>query len=265
MAGPGPCHRSAGTDYFLATDVYIRRTPKHWNDLVDHYIRLLFLFSYQLISSCRICLSFPVVIMHRILSSTIPLFLLTALSGTVLGGKRDENEIPFVACPLIGAYYPPPTISKSSDTFAQLQSEFTKEFDDLVKNGGSEKFGKITPNTTSFSVVLFGGAESLKDDPVFFEYHYTSPKDLEDTNTNLTSTTKFPVGDVSMVFTVYAWLVEMGENWETPITKYLPELADTKESLTVPWDDVTIGALAGQMSGLSRECKFPKASSRDIN
>ncbi|KAF5707815.1 hypothetical protein FGLOB1_6719 [Fusarium globosum] len=187
-------------------------------------------------------------------ASTIS-FLLSALSrGTFAKDDCIDKDIPFQACAPIGAYYPPPTIDKSSESFKKLTSQFTETFDGLIKNGGSDKYGPITPNTTSFSVVIFGGAESLRDDPVFFEYHYTSPED-QASNVNFTSDTRFPVGDVSMVFTVYAWLVKMGEQWETPITKYLPELAKVKDPLTVNWEDVTIGALAGQMSGLSRESR----------
>ncbi|KAH7147633.1 beta-lactamase/transpeptidase-like protein [Fusarium sp. MPI-SDFR-AT-0072] len=189
-------------------------------------------------------------------------FLLSALtSGTFAKDDCISNNLPFQACAPIGAYYPPPTIDKSSEPFKKLTSQFTKTFDDLTKNGGSDKYGPITPNTTSFSVVIFGGAESLRDDPVFFEYHYTSPED-QTSNANLTSDTKFPVGDVSMVFTVYAWLVKMGEQWETPITKYLPELAKVKGPLTVNWKDITIGSLAGQMSGLSRE-SFQKSFAKE--
>ncbi|KAI9899729.1 hypothetical protein N3K66_006190 [Trichothecium roseum] len=164
----------------------------------------------------------------------------------------QDNDIPFSACPLIGAYYPPPTISASPGAFSQLQAKFTETFDKLIEDGGSEDYGPITPNTTSFSIVLFSGAESMKDDPVLFEYHFTSPEDEARTGTNLTASTKVPVGDVTMVFTVYAWLVGMGEKWETPITEFLPELADVQGGLSVRWDEVTIGSLAGQMSGLSR-------------
>ncbi|KAF5551241.1 hypothetical protein FMEXI_3358 [Fusarium mexicanum] len=180
-------------------------------------------------------------------------FLLSALARGIFA-KDDyiNNDIPFQACAPIGAYYPPPTIDRSSETFKKLTSQFTKNFDDLTKNGSSDKYGPITPNTTSFSVAIFGGAESLRDDPIFFEYHYTSPED-QASNANLTSNTRFPVGDASMIFTVYAWLVKMGEQWKMPITKYLPELAKVKGPLTANWEDITIGALAGQMSGLSRE------------
>ncbi|KAM0351093.1 hypothetical protein ACHAPU_002875 [Fusarium lateritium] len=179
--------------------------------------------------------------------------LLGALPMAVLAqDKCIDNDIPFFACAPIGAYYPPPTISKDTKPFNTVITKFTEMFDDLIKGGRSEKYGEITPNTTSFSVVIFGGDEALRDDPILFEYHYTSPQD-QASNENVTLTTKFPLGDVSMVFTVYAWLAKMGEQWEMPITKYLPELADVKGSLKVDWDEVTIGALAGQVSGLSRE------------
>ncbi|KAH8685127.1 beta-lactamase/transpeptidase-like protein [Ilyonectria robusta] len=189
--------------------------------------------------------------MRSSLSSLVAILLFGALPVSV--STQDTDNVTFSACPLIGAYYPPPTISKSSGAFSQLASTFTDVFDELVKDGGSEKYGSIMPNTTSFSVVLFGGSHSLREDPIFFEYHYTSPADQSVTGASLTSSTKFPVGDVTMVFTVYAWLVDKGEQWEESITKYLPELARIEGPLTVPWEDVTIGSLAGQMSGLSRQ------------
>ncbi|KAF5670078.1 hypothetical protein FHETE_4761 [Fusarium heterosporum] len=179
--------------------------------------------------------------------------LLSALPMVVLAqDKCIDNDIPFFGCAPLGAYYPPPTISKDIKSFNAVIAKFNDMFDDLIKNGQSDKYGAITPNTTSFSVIIFGGDEALRDDPILFEYHYTSPQD-QAYNDKVTPTTKFPLGDVSMVFTVYAWLAKMGEQWEMPITKYLPELADSKGSLKVDWDEVTIGSLAGQVSGLSRE------------
>ncbi|KAK7923723.1 beta-lactamase family protein [Apiospora marii] len=186
----------------------------------------------------------------------MPLLLAAAaiagLSLCSLAGAQG-NDIPFSACPLIGSYYPPPTFSRSSEPFKKLSADFAKSFDQLIEKGGSDDYGPISPNTTSFSVVLFTGAASEKEDPAFFEYHYTSPQDQLDTGTNLTSDTKFPVGDLTMVFTVYAWLVEMGETWDTPITQYLPELNKASPPGGVAWQEVTIGSLAGHMSGLIRQ------------
>ncbi|KAL4731333.1 hypothetical protein ACLX1H_000298 [Fusarium chlamydosporum] len=181
--------------------------------------------------------------------------LLSAMSMVAVAKETSVKEdISFFGCAPLGAYYPPPTIDKSSKPFRKLVSSFTKMFDDLIQNGGSEKYGPVHVNTTSFSVIIFGGDEKLRQDPIFFEYHYTSLED-QISNENITLATRFPVGDVSMVFTVYAWLAKMGEQWETPITKYLPELADVEVPFAPVWEDITIGALAGQVSGLARESK----------
>lgn len=198
--------------------------------------------------------------MHSLSKNILALapLMLRALPSVIADdGSSSDNDIPYTACPLIGTYYPPPTINKSSDTFVSLTEDFTSVFDKLIQDGGSDKYGEISPNTTSFSVVLFSGAESAKDDPAFFEYHYTAPESGSKGG-NLTADTKFPVGDLTMVTTVYAWLVKMGETWDAPITKFLPELKqkDDESESYVSWEDITIGALAGQLSGLPRECKF---------
>ncbi|CAH0054544.1 unnamed protein product [Clonostachys solani] len=163
-----------------------------------------------------------------------------------------EDDISFSACGLIGSYYPSPHILKSSKTASSINTTFTQVFDKLIQDGGSEKYGNITVNSTSFSVVIFSGAADLREDPTLFEYHYTSGMDFQETGTNLTSNTAFPVGDLTMIFTVYTWLVKMGETWDAPITKFLPELKTLDSSSIASWDDITIGSLAGQVSGLTR-------------
>ncbi|KAH6645383.1 beta-lactamase/transpeptidase-like protein [Truncatella angustata] len=164
-------------------------------------------------------------------------------------------------CPLLRAYYPGPTLDKDSETVKSFTQEFTGVFDDLIASGGRDDFGAITPNTTSFSVVLFSGADSAEADPVFFEYHYTATA-LNGTS-NVSAQTVFPVGGLTQLFTVYTWLVEAGdESWESPITEFLPELSNANATtssseydigLTVDWDSVTVGSLASHMSGLVRD------------
>jgi hypothetical protein len=188
----------------------------------------------------------------RLLDTVIlPLSLATLVQGTMT----------YQACPLLRAYYPVPRMDKDSDTVKSFAQEFQDQFDSLVANGGSDDFGAITPNTTSFSVVLFSGAEFDEIDPVFFEYHYTAP--LAGALENVTSTTKFPVGTLTQLFTVYTWLVEMGDSsWSLPITDLLPELSQlaknssTDAGISVSWDDITVGSLAAQMSGILRDCKY---------
>ncbi|KAH8660159.1 beta-lactamase/transpeptidase-like protein [Xylariales sp. PMI_506] len=162
-------------------------------------------------------------------------------------------------CPLLRAYYPPPTIDTNSDTILSFTKDFTALFDELVQNSGSEDFGDITSNTTSFSVVLFSGTESGQDGPVFFEYHYTAP--AVETAENVTIETLFPAGTLTQLLTVYAWLVEAGDAaWDTPITQFLPNLAIARPDFTnfdiglsIPWENVTVGSLAAHMSGIPRD------------
>lgn len=79
--------------------------------------------------------------------------------------------------------------------------------------------------------------------------------------------TVFRLGSVSNFFTVLAFLAEAGGvYWNQPINRFIPELANfvgrtkTKNFDSVretAWDDITLGALASQVSGLGRDCKIP--------
>ena len=182
--------------------------------------------------------------------------LLTLLVSQCVAGASSLKP-----CPLLRAYYPPPTIEKSSDAIKEFGLQFQSIFDDLVRQGYSKDFGAITPNFTSFSVVLFSGGEGSAEDSVFFEYSHTAPK--VESSVQVSSKTVFPIGSLTQVFTVYAWLIEMGDGeWETPITRYIPELASLHKSsssskgLLVNWEDITIGALTSQMSGIARHCEY---------
>lgn len=135
-------------------------------------------------------------------------------------------------------------------------------FDSLVESGGSDDFGAIKPNTTSFSVSLFSGSDSAGDDPIIFEYHHTAT--LSATAENVTAQTLFPVGTLTQLFTVYSWLVATSDGcWASPITNFLPELKQTSLSpsqydidLAVDWDSITVGSLVSHMSGLVRDSKL---------
>ncbi|KAK2738111.1 beta-lactamase family protein [Colletotrichum kahawae] len=157
--------------------------------------------------------------------------LILSMTGAILADTPTYQP-----CPLLRAYYPAPSIDKNSAEVKSFADQFTKLFDQLIQKGGSDDFGDITPNTTSFSVVLFSGSDESEDNPVFFEYHHTASEAPEEST--LDSDTIFPLGTLSQLFTVYAWLVEAGT---------------ASTGLAVKWDEITIGALAGQMSGLARD------------
>lgn len=209
-------------------------------------ICLIFLTMYSLLAKAALSLS---------LLSTHLVSVSAAANGT------DEQPA-YQACPLINAYYPPPTLNRSSDALRGFAKDFAAQFDELIASGGSEDFGDITPNTTSFSIVLFSGnAGTPGEESIFAEYHHTAPAAASSGQGNVTLDTPFPLGGLTQVLTVYAWLIEMGDgDWETPVTNYLPELKTatanvSSDDFIVDWDGVTIGALAGHMSGLARDCK----------
>ena len=77
--------------------------------------------------------------------------------------------------------------------------------------------------------------------------------------------TLFRIHSISKVMAVYAILAKLGDKyWEEPVSKYVPELSGKPRDpiRDVNWSDVTLGALAGQSGGISRDCKRPGTESR---
>lgn len=75
---------------------------------------------------------------------------------------------------------------------------------------------------------------------------------------NVNADAVYKIGDLTEVFAVWAWLIEVGDaEWDRPITRFVPELADATagdEVEVVRWCDVTVGDLAGHLSGMPRDC-----------
>ena len=189
----------------------------------------------------------------------LALLLASYAAGTVAA------EADYLPCPLLRAYFPVPKIDPSSESIRSLTQGITTTLNNLMETGHHDVYGQVTPNTTSLSIVLFTGGSDAGEDPVFFEYSYKAPS--AQTAAEVSSLSVFPVGDLTQLFTVYSWLVKMGDrHWETPITEFIPELAaDAAGDSSGPgfdWEDVTIGSLAGHMSGLTRdsECASTDAS-----
>jgi hypothetical protein len=116
-------------------------------------------------------------------------------------------------------------------------------------------------DTWSFSVEIFSGSSDV---PLLSRHH--SAKNLASLNTTgvlkVDNHTVYRLGSLSKVHTILTMLIEIGDSrWNDPITKYVPELAeiaarsDRNPIQTVDWDDVTIGALASQISGIARDCR----------
>jgi hypothetical protein len=160
-------------------------------------------------------------------------------------------------CPLIGPEFPPPQHLSDHPIWKAAIQNVTAVFDyiDYSNITGIDRF--------SYSLQIFS---SNPGPPVLWE-RYRTAKNLPSNTTGVKKVdgdTVYRLGSVTKVFTVLAWLAEVGDvHWNQPITKYIPELAQYPTDSTASgfdsvkdtaWDDITIGSLASQVSGLGRDC-----------
>ncbi|KAH8807394.1 beta-lactamase/transpeptidase-like protein [Xylogone sp. PMI_703] len=153
-------------------------------------------------------------------------------------------------CVLAGPDYPPsPSLSSSS-----LLATAILNFENLLIN---TTLGLQTGDT-AWGVALF----SSKENKTLYERYYTPSIDLGVAEVNRDSI--FRIGSVSKVFSVWSFLIEVGdEHFNSPITKYVPELANLSHPLgintqyndldSVRWEDVTLGELASHAAGIARD------------
>lgn len=167
----------------------------------------------------------------------------------------------FQPCPILGPRFPLPSGLSSDSIVQSALKNATSTLDELVSTSNST-YGTISSNTTSFSIGLFTSNDPLNySHPVFYEYHYTAPLMSKTTlgTSKLDSDSIFRIGTVTEVFTVWVFLIEAGEaHWVNPITNYIPELTRGNGQTPFghfPWEDVTLGDLAGHLSGVPRDCK----------
>jgi hypothetical protein len=189
-------------------------------------------------------------------AGTFVMKTLTWVFSTLLA----QLPISFAApnCPLIGAEFPPPQRLSEHPTWKKAVENITAVFDyiDISNITGVDRF--------SYSIQIFS---TNPGPPILWERHRTA-KDLPANTTGVKQVdgdTVYRLGSVSKVFTVLAFLAEVGDvQWNQPITKYVPELAkqsgratstDFDEVRETAWDDITLGALASQVSGVGRDCE----------
>lgn len=161
-------------------------------------------------------------------------------------------------CPLIGAEFPPPRSLAENRTWKEALKNITAVFDyvDASNLTGIDQF--------SYSIQVFSTNPGA---PILWERHHTAKSLPADTAgvKEVNGDTVYRLGSVSKVFTVLAFLAEAGDvHWNQPITKYIPELAKHSGRTTASdfdsvketaWDDITLGALASQVSGVGRDCE----------
>lgn len=164
-------------------------------------------------------------------------------------------------CPLYGPIFPraanllqSPAMQLTAYTLDDLFSKYI----DNANSTGSQQF--------SYAVEVFSGSE----DRSLWSRYWTAPnlKTLNSTGvTKVDTNTVFRIGSITKVYTVLTFLATVGDGiWNDPVTKYIPEfqeLADKNReegggSMFEPdWEEITVGSLASQTSGIMRDCMSP--------
>ena len=182
-----------------------------------------------------------------------PLLLTAATAATTaLAGPN---------CPPLGPVYEKPI---NFNTSAAIQTAIAN-LTTTLSYWDQTNTSSIRANTTSYSIEVFS---TSKDHPLIFSWHHTAAS-LAAAPANASGVRRagpdavYRLGSLTKIFTMYTWLAQDGDaRWNEPITKYVPELAAAAAKAkadpvaNVDWDEVTIGALAGQLSGAIRDCKF---------
>jgi CubicO group peptidase (beta-lactamase class C family) len=155
------------------------------------------------------------------------------------------------ACPLRGRQYPPPVELAGESAFHASAKAVDAILDKTVETSPYDKI--------SFSVGVFSTSDN---DKLLYQYHHTTPaiKNSKQGARTVDSNSIFRIGSISKLLTMYLWLINDGDRkFHDPISTYIPALKKYSEEstgFTTSWDEVTIGDLAGQMGGLSRDCKL---------
>lgn len=152
-------------------------------------------------------------------------------------------------CPLEGTVFPKPLQLATSEAIKAAVSSLTDTFSGITN--GAQNY--------SFALEVF----SAHDPEPLFSVLHTAPN-LATLNTAgvkvVDENTVFRLGSLTKIYTIYTFLINAGDKiWNEPITKFVPELqAVTNYSDPVTntaWDEVTIGGLATQMTGIPRDCE----------
>ncbi|KAK4164768.1 beta-lactamase/transpeptidase-like protein [Cladorrhinum sp. PSN259] len=141
-----------------------------------------------------------------------------------------------------GPLVPRPRQLEQSATFQEVLANLTTTLDAAFQ--GKIRAGFDTQNTSiSIGIVSFDQAEA--DIPVW-EYHHLSAENVNGTK-SLDRHSQYLIGSISKAITDAIFL-RSGVSPDDPVTKYLPSLADEKSPTR--WENITLGALAGQASGV---------------
>ncbi|KAJ4859333.1 beta-lactamase domain-containing protein [Trichoderma breve] len=171
---------------------------------------------------------------------------------------------------LLGPSFEPPTHLSTQALIQEAASSIQKSLNRAIRTGKS-RYGNFNSSTTSFSLT----AVSQQEPAPIIDFHHTSGflNVSAGSTSKVTADTVYRIGSVSKLFTVYSLLLNNGISyWNRPITDFVPELRQAvqhplyKSSVidSVQWDQVTVGALASQLSGMGRDYNSGDLSVQDF-
>ncbi|KAK0633908.1 beta-lactamase/transpeptidase-like protein [Immersiella caudata] len=148
-------------------------------------------------------------------------------------------------CPILGPAYPAVT-NIAAPKLTAAKARFDKALE------------SVNRTSTSFAVQVY----SAHDDDLIYSTYNTATAQVGAATVG--PDTIWRVFSISKAITVYAFLARLGDGyWNEPITKFIPELANAPfrdPTRDVNWAEVTLGSLAGQSSGLTRDYSLRDAS-----
>jgi CubicO group peptidase (beta-lactamase class C family) len=159
-------------------------------------------------------------------------------------------------CPLLGPAYPAVTDPVSSPALNAAKAAFDEALAQALSSG------QLDNSTTSFSIQVFS---PQAEEPIY-EYYHTPTVSTNSSRSarpaQVGPGTLYRIGSISKLVTVYTILSSLSDRyWDEPVTKYVPELEAADRGPAgnaidhVQWSEVTLGALASQMSGIGRDCR----------
>ncbi|KAK4233038.1 beta-lactamase/transpeptidase-like protein [Achaetomium macrosporum] len=174
-----------------------------------------------------------------------PFFLRTALIvGLASTLSYAQN------CPLLGPAYPAAT-DVTSPAFVAAKTKF----DEALASSA-----EVDKDRVWFAIEVYS-SKSKDATPIY--RHFNTPP-AQNSSVTVGPDSVFRIHSISKVITVYAMLAKLSyKYWHEPVTKYIPELAGSPARDVVndvDWSEVTLGSLAGQISGISRDYALGDAS-----
>ncbi|KAM3465449.1 hypothetical protein NHJ6243_001725 [Beauveria neobassiana] len=161
------------------------------------------------------------------------------------------------AAGLLGPAFAAPTRLAAEPSIRAAAANVTALLDELFRTGTSPWGSLHAANDTALSVQVLS-IDDDDDGARIVDYHH-SPGNLNvsaGSAARVDADTVYRIGSISKLFTAYALLVNQGRKWwDKPVSEILPELGEQREErgdgAQTRWGEVTVGALASQMGGVS--------------